>query len=635
MSVIWTWGAEEKKKGKDGFNNAGILTFNSHAINSFVRELFQNSNDARSEDKGMIRIRIEYRSIPKSEIPAFDQFVEVLSLVEQAHPKHTKFYSKAKNSLRGNTIPFLIYSDFNTKGLTGTEADDEGTFGALVLSEGISEKESKGAGGSFGIGKNAIYGISNLRTVIYSSLNKNGEHIFQGVAKLASYKKNGVKREGRIYLGDGSEILSVRTKSDIPSIFRREEQGLSQFVMGAELTSDWVDEFTRAILRNYWLLLLQGQLVVELVNEGRVEVTLDSKNVPVLLPTAGALETDETIQPYGDPNLFYEAYTRGNKESFDVPYIGRCTFHFLEIDEGENNVAYIRNGMVVYSRIEKRLVGASTIGVFKCEEDAGNEILRLMEPPKHDSFEPEMLEKSHDLGKKGGEKILASIKSNIRRIISQLIEKYKQEVETPQFLVDLFEDLQQNFTFGAKGERANVSTSTETLYRRAKDDLISVKLSSDAENQYISASEGKYEKRGGGQAPGTAPGEKKTKKKGGTGHKGGTSKNQKTQKNIIRSRIFFLKRVNGRNTYKAVLESASPVTNAEIGLLQYGDSGEEVAFDLVSVKDASGKKIPIEAIKDDDGFVSEFKIRNLTFTDRMILFLDIHDNQRSAFVINS
>ena len=47
METIQRWGASSESKGWQGLNNAAIHTFNTNVINSLVRELFQNSIDAR------------------------------------------------------------------------------------------------------------------------------------------------------------------------------------------------------------------------------------------------------------------------------------------------------------------------------------------------------------------------------------------------------------------------------------------------------------------------------------------------------------------------------------------------------------------------------------------------------------
>jgi hypothetical protein len=637
MSINWKWGAEEKKKGDEGFNNAGILTFNSHAINSFVRELFQNSNDAKPDDENKIKIKIEYKHISKNEIPEFDNYMSILNAVKLAHPNQTKFFIKASEVLKNESIPFLVYSDYRTKGLIGKEDDSYSSFVACVLSEGISAKENKTAGGSYGIGKNAIYGVSSLRTVFYSSMDLEENVIFQGVAKLASYKKNGKNHEGRIYLGNGDDRLSIREAKDIPKVFKRQGSGLTQFVMGVELDSSWYNDFAKAILRNYWMLLLEDKLEIELIHNGTLLIEINSRNSASLIESLFKNDIEEyNLTPYGNPYLFLDAFVNGIKVELDIPLIGKCSFHYKESDVGENNIAYIRNGMVIISKIEKRLVGASITGVFKCDTDFGNEILRKMEPPKHDSFEPQMLEDNHEnLNRKDGEKILSQIKSKIREVIKSLIEKYKQETETPVFLTELFEDLHKSIVSGTKGERKNEKSISETIYRKAVEDEISVSLFSEAENDYISNFKGEISGQGGGIDQGEGPkGKNKPRKKGGKSKSGGGVKDGKTPKLPIKSRVFHFDERDGKNIYKSIVHSESDLGNIELAIAQYADSGEDIAFQLHDVRDNEGNPISFTEIKDADGLVSEYKVKLDTKKGKNIFFLEISDNQKSAFVIN-
>src|SRR5690606_24336329 len=111
MNIDWKWGADENKKGGDGFNNASILTFNSHAINSFIRELFQNSNDAKLSNAKKLRIAIEYKEIPYHEIPDREGYLKILRSVGERHKEPKKFFKKALEITNQMNIPFLVYSD--------------------------------------------------------------------------------------------------------------------------------------------------------------------------------------------------------------------------------------------------------------------------------------------------------------------------------------------------------------------------------------------------------------------------------------------------------------------------------------------------------------------------------------------
>lgn len=638
MAVNWKWGGQIKNKGDEGFNNAGILTFNSHAINSFVRELFQNSNDAKIEGQTQIRISIENKKIKKSLIPNFSEFKKIYEAVRASHPQQKKFFIKADQALKGDEISMLVYSDYNTNGLVGNDFESNTSFSALVLSEGISAKENNNAGGSYGIGKNAIYGVSSLRTVFYSSRNKQDESIFQGVSKLASYSMSGNKYEGRIYLGNGEKMLSVRGNEQIPEVYQRHEPGLSQYVLGVDLDSNWVEHFTRAILRNYWMLLVEKGLEVTLLQDGKVLLEINAVNTAGLMEELFKNEIDEfNLAPYGNPYFFYLAYINGEKINVDVPFIGKCIFYYLESEQGENNIAYTRNGMVIYSKIEKRLVGATVTGVFKCDSDEGNAILRKMEPPKHDCFEPQMLEDNHEeYSIQDGTKIIKTIKDKIREIIKSTVKKYSKETETPPFLTELFEDLNTSIANGHNGKRENKKSETETIYRKAVDDEIKIQLFSDTDNVYVSSLKGLEKSTGAGSTGGTGPiGIKNSKTKGGQASSGGSSKRGASPKYSISSRVYFFKRNEKNNIYKCVLHSDQELGYIELSLSQYADSGSDVSFLLVGCYDINYKEIKYFEKKDKDGLVDEYKILLNINEGKNVFMIEVSDIQKSAFIINA
>lgn len=78
-------------------------------------------------------------------------------------------------------------SNFNTLGLTGSDKTDEiNPWTSLIYSDGISDKDLS-SGGSYGIGKSAIFACSMLRTVFYSTLDIDSKKASQGVSKLIRY----------------------------------------------------------------------------------------------------------------------------------------------------------------------------------------------------------------------------------------------------------------------------------------------------------------------------------------------------------------------------------------------------------------------------------------------------------------
>src|SRR5437868_6324782 len=139
------WGSSEEKKGWKGLNNAAINSFNSNVINSFIREMFQNSNDARDRNLPIdsntgkvppLFISINYKKISQDQFPDFDGFIDTFRRIKSAKPneKHVEFFRNAEKAM-GNreAIKLFVYEDFNTTGLSGADDDDNSTVSGCVL----------------------------------------------------------------------------------------------------------------------------------------------------------------------------------------------------------------------------------------------------------------------------------------------------------------------------------------------------------------------------------------------------------------------------------------------------------------------------------------------------------------------
>lgn len=112
---------------------------------------------------------------------------------------------------QADSIRVLRISDYNTTGLTGSMEMKPSPWNDLVKSSGVSNKSGE-SGGSFGIGKSAPFACSDLRTLFYHTLDKDGIRSYQGVANLASFqypdeRKWLKKNKGEITKGKGYGIL--------------------------------------------------------------------------------------------------------------------------------------------------------------------------------------------------------------------------------------------------------------------------------------------------------------------------------------------------------------------------------------------------------------------------------------------
>ena len=108
---------------EQGLNNSLIETFNDSPLKSLAREIVQNSLDAALEGKKAI---VHFKSFHLAN-KAFPGYDEICNIMEKCHDfarneKTIKFFEDAQKVLASEKIYFLRISDFNTKGLCGSDA---------------------------------------------------------------------------------------------------------------------------------------------------------------------------------------------------------------------------------------------------------------------------------------------------------------------------------------------------------------------------------------------------------------------------------------------------------------------------------------------------------------------------------
>ncbi|NMA64982.1 MAG: hypothetical protein GX957_01915, partial [Clostridiaceae bacterium] len=161
---------------RTGIGESGIETFKGSPITSLVREICQNSLDAVKDESKPVRVEFKYFEIPRDEFPDRENLKNTFLQCKTYSETHMKnkdtffFFENAINIIEKHSIPIIRISDCNTVGLTGSEKTDEiNPWTSLIYSDGISDKDTS-SGGSFGIGKNAIFVCSGFRTLFYSTL---------------------------------------------------------------------------------------------------------------------------------------------------------------------------------------------------------------------------------------------------------------------------------------------------------------------------------------------------------------------------------------------------------------------------------------------------------------------------------
>lgn len=374
-----------------GPNDAGLETFKSDVELSLARECVQNSIDARHDKTRPVRVKFSVSHYDISSLPAMERLRDVVipacRAFQAGDHKAQTYCNAAEEMLARTEIPVMRISDENTIGLSGSDADRQGGWYALVMASGVSNKPG-GSGGSFGIGKYAPLAASSLRTVFYGTRTVDGEVALQGVTEWWSHENSDGKiTQGRGYIGlvneecDGlGRFCAVRNEEVIPALFQREHPGTDVWVVGFDDENEWQDWIVFYLLENFWLS----------VHEGIVEFDVDGISITADTLDALLREYYEKEDSF-DAWYQYWAFKSGDRKQKTFPYLGEIDLYLLVHDREElpRKVSGLRKtGMLIEKRIEgqRSRCKRQYAGVLHCHNDAGNEILRSMEPPCHDEW---------------------------------------------------------------------------------------------------------------------------------------------------------------------------------------------------------------------------------------------------------
>ena len=455
------WSFFQNNGGQEyGFNDAGVETFKGNLAQYVAREIIQNSLDARDDQKKPVLVKFEVSNLTTSDIPDMKSLATTFGRCAKfwpKDPKASKFFEEAQRLARAKKVVALKCSDFNTIGVSGSDSNRGAGWYSLIRSSGASSKWA-GEGGSFGIGKNAPFAASWMRTVFYSTLTKNRDVAFQGVARLVSHEhpKGGIAQHVG-YLGD-KKGASIREKKFIPSTFSRSKPGTDVIILGYNAEASWKEDLVYSVLENFWPAIHFGDLEVEVSG-----TRINRSNLAKLL-AQHSTEGEFTAHHY------YRAFTDNAAVQFEdkLPTLGKVSVHLVAGDGLPKKVAMVRRtGMVIYHDRFRSLV--PYCGVFFCRNKRGNEILREMEPPRHDFWD------QHHPEKNAHRKTALEFTAYIRDCISQLApadnEKVLNVPELSQYLPDDDDSPDEGF----EGESEKELSKKESFQRQPEVKTISAR----------------------------------------------------------------------------------------------------------------------------------------------------------------
>ena len=402
MSTELTWKFDENRTGEpEGFHNAGISHFTSNRLDSLVREVIQNSLDARDDLDEPVRITFARDRV---KIDLVDSKNLMRAIVEAVNSPHNdarykeSMLASARDLTKGKNVLSLRIEDANTSG-----ADDESDgFGrpskwdALTKGSGLNVKDARDAGGSFGLGKFAAFAATDIRTVLYStawrkSSNDKLQHRFIGKTILVSRKDGtGIDRRAIGYLcGDD---FQPALNAEVPERFRMENAGTTLWIL-RQLESDWDTRIRQSIVSHYFHAIIHGGLSATV---NRVKITGD--NLEKFL-----LEGNERHEAISD---FISVSRLPSVETTSIDGIGEINLR-IKVYRGNNSnrkrqIALVRDAgmMITDQRNDMGLSGIKMIpshwhgftAIVECLSHGKESLLRDSESPKHNEISPDQID---------------------------------------------------------------------------------------------------------------------------------------------------------------------------------------------------------------------------------------------------
>lgn len=395
------WTFAESLGGQDiGPNDALVEFFKKIPYESLVRESIQNSIDARVDMSKPVKVSFKFKTMPSSShshFLAIQEHIEGCIQMYNNEDSQKKFgpmldYIKNLKEDLASKIQYLAVEDFNTKGMDYVAGDTSCGFYSFVKCAGNSSKSDSSAGGSFGFGKAAYFNVSQLRTLLVSTMTSKRQVFYQGVSSLSTHIINGVKYVPVGFYDDTDGQDPINNPERIPIRYRRDDPGTSIFIMGTPASSaqdkdDSYNTMVRSTIIHFWLAIWEGDLEV-VIND--VEIRKD--NLTEI--TAHYFSEDEDgKRGHSNPKPYIDAVVNAGIDSkhlykeLQVEHIGIIRFYLLKSKNAKDRILRMRaRKMLVSARPNQTSYGFYAVMV--CDNPIGNKILRMCENPSHTEWDP-------------------------------------------------------------------------------------------------------------------------------------------------------------------------------------------------------------------------------------------------------
>jgi len=414
----------------EGLGHAGIETYRRDPFPGAAREIGQNSRDASMDLP--VRIAFDYLELPSGDMPGLESLeAAIKKCLAQVvgKEKEEAFFAQALRAVSGKVIRVLRISDTNTTGARGPS--EKGTaFYSLLKGSGVSIKDNVDSGGSFGIGKNAVFAISDAQAVFYSTLYKNeaGEekYLAQGKVILVSHTDDaGEPRRQTGYWGSPG-FNPVSDQRQVPDWLKRSEIGTSIYVLGFREAPDWQQRLEYSLVQNFFPAVHTGEMEFSL-DKGKhliSKLNLQSQFASESLVNF-AKTNDKESQFELVKNLYRCLSSAEAKEKvIDVPSIGRVEIRVLVAERMPKKVFIVRNGMVITDSLEhfgdkfvRFNMYQEFVAVVTPLDKDGSAFIKKLEDPKHQELSAEGLPDEEK--RAHARRVMKKLAQEIRNVIKE------------------------------------------------------------------------------------------------------------------------------------------------------------------------------------------------------------------------
>jgi hypothetical protein len=387
---------------------------------ALARELIQNALDAKLSTNKRVEVDFDLQLMDVDDIPDVENLRDAVTRAakEAKNLEGGRALEDAIIAFSKSSVPVLCIGDSGTTGLTGSESVDDPHSALSSLTRSVGASSSQGdRGGSFGIGSSVGVLASRMRTVVYvSKPSGKDETVLASTARVASFKDNELRwrqSTGHLTAVGEPDLRYPRQAAKIGPFVPRTQAGTDVYVLdysGAETDSGLLG-VKRSAAENFWAAIHERTLVVRGSSSAGDWLLSDET-------LEAELRNDEYLAKSTLP--FYLALTAGTAIKRRLQSVGDVELYvnFEGLPEAMHFVQLMRRPLMKVTNYEQR--GVTVAAVFICRDEAGNELLRKIEPPAHDRW--------NDRGQRSNAKAVEEIHQFVRSEIRALLPKQLGEI---------------------------------------------------------------------------------------------------------------------------------------------------------------------------------------------------------------